>query len=347
MASRQSWIVCASVFALTPLIASCGSGNNNPPVGPPTGNPPSPSQDCGSVPAAPKVSYDGVFVAVGNMNVARSGTGLVALGNGGALVAGDSRTVEVYDPASQSFSVVGQVRGDSAGANGLKSGCVLLIESSSTAPSGFIAEIFHPATGVFSSTGGPLFDQISPIVSLPNGVLLWCGGFSRLASTDPAGFRTSACQQYDPATGMFKVAGSLLSSVDGLAAAVLSTGRVLYTGGTVFTEFLPLSMTVNTAQIYDPATQTSSAISSMNVARAGHTATTLEDGRVLIAGGNDGTNLLSSVEVFDPNTNTFAGIGNMSIPRWGHGAILLADGRVLIWGGRTPERRGSHSSRYG
>lgn len=66
------------------------------------------------------------------------------------------------------------------------------------------------------------------------------------------------------------------------------------------------------------------------VPRSGHTATLLQDGRVLLAGG-DG---FGSAEIYDPATGTFAITGTMNVARrWGHAAARLADGRVLVSGG--------------
>ncbi len=72
---------------------------------------------------------------------------------------------------------------------------------------------------------------------------------------------------------------------------------------------------------------------SMIQARAGHTATLLPNGNVLIAGGHadySGTNI-TTWELFDPWTRTFA-----STPGTGrklHTATLLSNGKVLIFGG--------------
>ena len=67
---------------------------------------------------------------------------------------------------------------------------------------------------------------------------------------------------------------------------------------------------------------------SLNVARYGHSATRLNDGKVLVAGGVD-----ASAELFDPATGTWTLTGSFSAPRAGHEAVLLADGRVLAVGG--------------
>jgi WD40 repeat protein len=68
-------------------------------------------------------------------------------------------------------------------------------------------------------------------------------------------------------------------------------------------------------------------------ARSGHTATLLPDGKVLVAGGHLGNQVLATAEIYDPTTGTWAATGNMVTPRFGHTATLLPDGKVLVAGG--------------
>jgi hypothetical protein len=73
-------------------------------------------------------------------------------------------------------------------------------------------------------------------------------------------------------------------------------------------------------------------------ARAEHTATLLNDGRVLITGGNFvdfcnfSSNPLDTAVVFDPATSSYSLGVMMSEPRAQHSATLLADGKVLVVG---------------
>ncbi len=72
----------------------------------------------------------------------------------------------------------------------------------------------------------------------------------------------------------------------------------------------------------------------MSFNRAGHTATTLPDGTVLVVGGfMEEEQQIAGVELFDPRTLRFQTIDNLVTPRQSHTATLLADGRVLIAGG--------------
>ena len=68
--------------------------------------------------------------------------------------------------------------------------------------------------------------------------------------------------------------------------------------------------------------------------RSGHTATLLQDGKVLIAGGmRRNQDFYTSAELYDPATRTFQATGAMTVARVGHAAVLLRSGKVLVVGG--------------
>ncbi len=73
--------------------------------------------------------------------------------------------------------------------------------------------------------------------------------------------------------------------------------------------------------------------------RAGHTATALKDGRVLVVGGEGALGpAVATAELFDPYTRTWAPVGSLSHARFYHAAVLLNDGRVLVAGGKDENR---------
>lgn len=80
--------------------------------------------------------------------------------------------------------------------------------------------------------------------------------------------------------------------------------------------------------LVDPGFETTG---SMATARYDHTATLLNDGRVLVVGGNATNGVQSGAEVW--NAGSFSVAGTMSTVRRGHTATLLTDGRVLVIGG--------------
>jgi hypothetical protein len=88
------------------------------------------------------------------------------------------------------------------------------------------------------------------------------------------------------------------------------------------------------AELFSPVTKQFSTTGALGEPRAGHTATLLTDGRVLIAGGNTGT-WLASTEIYDPRSGRFAPGPNLTEPRSDHLAVTLPDGRVLMVGGSS------------
>src|SRR5690349_2817477 len=73
------------------------------------------------------------------------------------------------------------------------------------------------------------------------------------------------------------------------------------------------------------------AISDMHEARWRHTATLLNDGTVLVAGGG-----VASAELYDPRDGSWTMAGPLSHVWGGHTAILLPSGKVLVLGNMMP-----------
>jgi hypothetical protein len=72
----------------------------------------------------------------------------------------------------------------------------------------------------------------------------------------------------------------------------------------------------------------------LNIERRSHTATLLENGRVLIIGGDNQNGVVSQAEIFDSVSRISTLAAASLTPRTDHSASILLDGRVLVIGGR-------------
>src|SRR5262249_29158008 len=74
---------------------------------------------------------------------------------------------------------------------------------------------------------------------------------------------------------------------------------------------------------------------SLATGRKGHTATLLNNGKLLVTGGYNQTAgpYLPTSEIYDPVAGTWAATGSLSTARAGQTATLLAGGKVLVVGG--------------
>jgi hypothetical protein len=113
-------------------------------------------------------------------------------------------------------------------------------------------------------------------------------------------------------------------------ATLLHDGKVLVAGGRGSDNcFAP----TNSAELYDPASGTWTLTGSLTTARAHHTATLLQNGMVLVAGGR-GDGPLNSAELYDPGTGTWHPTGSfkrIQILR-SSTSPQLPNGKVLVVG---------------
>jgi hypothetical protein len=181
---------------------------------------------------------------------------------------------------------------------------------------------------VFAPTGNmdlPRSEHTATL--LLNGKVLLAGG----AISGPNGEMgiisvSPGAELYDPQTGQFTAFGGMTRARYRHTATLLLSGKVLITGGQ---GDWPQPSASASAELYDPADGTFTATGSMTAARAGHTATLLPNGQVLVVGENTSD---GSVELFDPADGTFAATGTMS-PRLGrHTSTLLGNGKALLAG---------------
>ena len=193
---------------------------------------------------------------------------------------------------------------------------------------------------------------------LPNGKVLIAGGCNGSVLKD--------AELYDPAAGTWTVTNNMNIARSLHTASLLPNGKVLVTGGLNISanqnganscdvatimfrrrdrvSYLNskekvlvdakenTSSVINTAELYDPSTGTWTTTGSMTFGRAGHTASVLPDGRVLVVGGVYGWSL-QSAELYDPSTGTWSNTSLLNYPRIYHKTILLTNGKILVTGG--------------
>lgn len=317
----------------------------------------------------------GKFSPTGSMSTNRAGESATRLLDGRILIVGGDNetdllaTAELYDPATGRFSPTGSmaIGRQAHTATLLRDGRVLIAggyhagmgtavfsgdaqaselglarPSSSADPlrGGNLAsaELYDPKTGKFSPTGSMAEGRNwATATLLSDGRVLIVGGLIDGTLT------LSSAEVYDPATGSFSPTGSMPDARLLSSATLLADGRVLISGGLLMNGGSRTDVAI--ALLYEPQTGRFIQTGALAQPRDTATATRLEDGRVLVAGGFTWPSdvpaspkgpvsvSVSSVEIFDPTTGKFNDAGSMTIARAGHSATLLLDGRVLIVGG--------------
>jgi len=243
----------------------------------------------------------GSFSATGSLLVGRELATATLLQNGQVLITGGNNgqpiaEAEIYDPISGLFSSTGSM---SVGrywhtATLLNDGTVLVAGGRAATTSGgtSTAEIYDPSTGEFTPTGSmAAVRSLQTATLLQNGQVLIAGGQAGFANFSFIGDLASA-ELYDPISGGFALTGAMNTARDGHSATLLGNGEVLIAGGTTYSSsFLPL----DSAEIYSPVSGSFVFAGNMTSSRNGNTATLLNNGEVLLTGGEITTTSLTSL----------------------------------------------------
>lgn len=257
------------------------------------------------------------------------------------LGGGRNATVKVFFGRVGEFGEVGHMavaRADHA-AVALPDGRVLLAGGFTDAVNmEASAEIFNPATGQLESTGGMFVANARQVgIIQADGTVVLSGGEADAATGvgHLAIFETNPDRFSSPVgTGASPRLHHTAAPIPG--GALLVGGGLLAAGS--------LAMLTDNAQAYRPQSSATVEPVPTLTARAYGTATTLDDGRVLLFGGLRSEEAFPTVvpfgidwvapELFDPVTDTATPLTGFALElRYAHTTVKLSNGSVVILGG--------------
>lgn len=296
------------------------------------------------------IPTNGTWTGTNAMNKARYAHTATLLPNGKVLVAGGTTnqydattaslvpTAELFNPTNSTWTTTGSLNflRFFHTATLLANGKVLVTGgmNADTYPPTILnsSELYDPATGLWTTTG-PLHEARynHTATLLPSGKVLVVGG--QVTNTFLV---TASAELYDPVAGTWTATGSMPEPLANHTATLLPNGQVLVAGGDIDIGSIGgISLVpVPYAYLYSPGTGLWATSTAMHFVHDYHTATLLNDGIVLIAGG--GSNFGSTTncaELYQPSSQTWTAAATMNTPRQHHTATLLPNGRVLAAGG--------------
>lgn len=173
------------------------------------------------------------------------------------------------------------------------------------------AWLYDPATGAAVSAGAllPSGHWINSAIRLLDGRVLILGD--------------GADQIFDPTTMRFAAVGPSVTPRSGATAALLHDGRVLIAGGMPAGGVAATDPALQSAELFDPRTLTSSPTGSIGSFSGGGPMVTLPDGRVYM-------DTSPVAEIYDPRTGIFTA-ASATAGGGGH-PVVLPDGRVALFG---------------
>lgn len=284
----------------------------------------------------------------------------------GAFQIDEAGFAEVYDPRSETWAPVGSVRvGRSHTATALQDGKVLavggIVGGTVENPGHSVltsAELYDPAKKEWTATGPIGMGRADhSAVPLADGKVLVAGGRG-----EELGFSLNVAEIYDPATGNWQLAPSVMKNGRAKSTATLTPdGRVLVVGGTLLIEgtgrtkeLLGRRAVMSATELYDPRKGQWLQSANLGEARRSHAATALPGGQLLVTGGADdsedpsGRSFISSAELYDPGNRTWQAARRMPVTPLVHTATALVKkpcgsncGKVLVVG-RTDAEGSAH-----
>ncbi len=257
----------------------------------------------------------GKWTATGSMTTERSLHTATLLADGKVLVAGAEHrdgifsSTELYDPGTGKWTATGSMitaRTQQFAAT-LRDGTVLIVGGiGPTSPTEHdvlgSAEVYDSSNGKWTAAAGLITPraQGGTAALLRDGTVIVAGG-------DPGGVAVgdpmlASAELYDPSLDKWSATSGMSTPRAQSASTVLADGRVLVLGG--FAEPGVPDSLLASAELFDPKMRSWIGAGSMSITRFDSTATLLENGNVLIAGGVLADGVTSSAELYVPASDT-------------------------------------------
>lgn len=259
-------------------------------------------------PGTRQFSSTGSMVDVRSLHTAtllNNGTVLIAAGRKGAT---PLNTAEIYNPQTGLFTSTGslEIQRKRHRANLLTNGTVM-VEGGASLSNGDpvdegtpTAEVYNPRSGLWTRVQDMHIGRTEHDATLLlDGNVLVTGGLS--------GFDTS--DLYNSPRRTFSEVAGVIEPRQRHTAVLLSNpawgslvGKVLIIGGaaTGNSAFGGISRALDSVEMYDPVTRQITSFGTMTATRQNHTATMLQDGRILVAGGVDSPVFSGTAELVEP-----------------------------------------------
>ena len=275
------------------------------------------------------------WATVSDMKTARRGHTMTLLQDNKVLVTGgyDGKaalaTAEIYDPSANTWTAT---LGPMALSHRFHTATLMpdgkvLIAGGVAGPAvnadPKVTEIYTPLTGLF--TAGPSLQEARQghtATLLSNNKVVFIGN----SGDNSAAGKTLTYNSATPASSTWASTATASNVRYNHTATVLDAAQtqLIVIGGGV---------APNTVEIYDSVADTWTTAAPMATSRSLHTSTLLLNGKVLVVGGYDGKQSLTSIEIYDPASKTWSTDAKvLNAARAMHSSTRMNSGDVLIVG---------------
>jgi hypothetical protein len=250
--------------------------------------------------------------------------GRVIVAGAGECVAAACQAIDLFDPKTDTFApskaLLTEPR-DMAWGVLLVDGRVMITSDASAT-----VDIYDPVADTITAVPLKVTHNFGQrIVRLRDGRVMVMGG---------DGGQTVA-ELWDPKTGVFTLAGSMVEGRSQFTAHTLPDGRVMVVGGASISAG-GVNAPMKGIEAYDPKTDKWTKMPyGLTVGRTWHASALVRDGTILAMGGYTTVSCTpsDSVDQVDPVKGTVTAFGTLPNPNTEWNAVTLLDGSVLGVGG--------------